>query len=245
VVPGLAVVFITMAVSSVSAWDSKNWKNITHPTHSYLTEWAIDQLKGKYPELDKYRKIIIEGANTELHELRVKNDRMYDVNLDDKRQEHRGTNEGCDDIKGWWVDAREAYRIKDPEDKYRKQAYFLVGIMLHMIEDMGVPAHAHGIKHQASLDEMDHFELAGTLTRWVAPDPNDITKQDPQYDQPWEYYKFSKDWTREHVPNYPSRTYFPMSGWNKDQLRILKERRSQTAAVVKWTLESVARAFRL
>jgi hypothetical protein len=36
-------------VPSAKAWDSKGG-NPTHPTHSYLTEWAIDQLKGQSPE---------------------------------------------------------------------------------------------------------------------------------------------------------------------------------------------------
>jgi hypothetical protein len=35
--------------SGARGWDSQAW-NPTHATHSYLTEWAIDQLKGQFPE---------------------------------------------------------------------------------------------------------------------------------------------------------------------------------------------------
>ena len=57
-------------VPAAWAWDSASW-NPTHPTHSYLTEWAIDQIKSQAPELQIYQQQIIEGANTELHELPV------------------------------------------------------------------------------------------------------------------------------------------------------------------------------
>jgi hypothetical protein len=51
-----------------SAWDSDSKFN-PNPTHSYLTNWGIDQLKAQYPELQQYRSQVVEGANTELHEL--------------------------------------------------------------------------------------------------------------------------------------------------------------------------------
>src|SRR3982750_847351 len=77
------------ATPTVLGWDSQNW-NPTHATHSYLTEWAIDQLKGQWPELQQYRTPLVDGANAELHELKVKGT-QYGVDLEAKRVEHKGT----------------------------------------------------------------------------------------------------------------------------------------------------------
>src|SRR4051794_8840379 len=65
----VASLFVTFELVSPSAlaWDS-DAGNPTHATHSYLTEWSLDQIKADYPELEKNRKAVIEGANTELHE---------------------------------------------------------------------------------------------------------------------------------------------------------------------------------
>ena len=111
-----------------------------------ITSWAIDQLKSEFPELDAYRGDIIDGANaTELHELPVKDKdlevgRKYGLDLEAKRKEHKGINAGTDDIVGWWNDALAAFCAGQ-----KPRGYFLLGIMLHMIEDMGVPSHARDL----------------------------------------------------------------------------------------------------
>ncbi|MHC5598348.1 MAG: phospholipase C/P1 nuclease family protein [Nostoc sp.] len=127
---------------SAWAWDSKSRLNVTHSTHSYLTEWAIEQIKSQFPEVQQFRTQLLEGANSELHELQTSGTK-YGIDLNAKRIQHKGTNEGCDDIKGWWQDSLSAYKSGNKE-----QAYFLTGVMLHMIEDMGVPAHANKVYHQ-------------------------------------------------------------------------------------------------
>ena len=107
----LTVALCTTAVGLVRqaiAWDSIKG-NPTHPTHSYLTEWAVDQLKAAFPEVQAFRVQLIDGANQELHELETSGS-LYGVDLEAKREQHKGTNEGCDDIQGWWDDARNAYR---------------------------------------------------------------------------------------------------------------------------------------
>ena len=53
----------------------------------------------------------------------------------------------------------------EEREKFRQRAYFLVGIILHMIEDMGVPAHAHKIYHQGNATEFDNFEFM-SLSTW-------------------------------------------------------------------------------
>ena len=225
-----------MPTLQAKAWDSQHW-NPTHPTHSYLTEWAIAQLQSQSPELQQYKTQIVEGANTELHELSVSGTK-YGVDLNAKRIQHKGTNPGCDDIQGWWQNSLAAYRNGN-----KAQAYFVTGIMLHMIEDMGVPAHANNVIHQGNLKEFDNFEFMG-LSNWK-PSVANINRQDPGYAEPWQYYAFSKDWTHTDAPNYNNRnsfskTWFFASGAER---QLLSDRQGRTSTVVKWALASAVRAF--
>lgn len=225
--------------SDALAWDSANFPNFTHATHSYITEWAIDQLKAQAPDLDKYRKPLLEGANMELHELEVKGHPIkYGIDLEAKRKQHKGTNEGCDDIQGWWQDSLAAYKQGN-----REQAYFLLGIVLHMIEDMGVPAHANKVYHQGNATEFDNFEFMA-LSNWK-PSFNDINRSDPQYDEPWKYYNFSRDWTKADAPDYNNRDKFSKF-WitaSKKERTLLSNRQGRTCYLVKWTLQSATKVF--
>jgi hypothetical protein len=218
------------------AWDSGK-SNPTHPTHSYLTEFAIDALAGQYPELETFRVQLIEGANTELHELPVSGT-AYGLDLDAKRIEHHGTNEGSDDVEGWWTDAVEAYAAGETQ-----RAYFLVGVMLHMIEDMGVPAHANRIYHQGTPSEFDNFEFLA-LSNWK-PSFAQIDKADPGYDEPWRYYRFSEAWTREDAPGYRDTGSFSKF-WltaSDAERQLLSNRQGRTATVVQWALAAAARTL--
>jgi hypothetical protein len=235
----LASLFILngLNLNSAMAWDSKAG-NPTHPTHSYLTEWAIDQLKSQSPELQQYRAQMIEGANTELHELPI-NGTMYGIDLNAKRIQHQGTNEGCSDIQGWWQDSLNAYRQGNKE-----QSYFLLGIMLHMIEDMGVPAHANKVYHQGNLSEFDNFEFMG-LSNWK-PDFTNINRRDPGYVDPWKYYAFSQGWTHTDAPNYNDRDSFSKT-WtfaSSSERQLLRNRQGRTANVAKWAMNSADAAFK-
>jgi hypothetical protein len=106
-----------------------------------------------------------------LHELKVR-ETKYGVDLEAKRVEHKGANEGCDDIEGWWRDSLAAYRAGD-----KPKAYFLLGVMLHMVEDMGVPAHANKVYHQGNATEFDNFEYMA-LSNWKTSF-DDINRPDP------------------------------------------------------------------
>jgi hypothetical protein len=238
IMTGTAVLLIGAAGTLPAlGWDSAKG-NPTHATHSHLTEWAIDQLRGAFPELQQFRKVMIEGANEELHELKVKGSK-YGVDLDAKRTQHKGTNEGCDDIEGWWTDSRDAYKAGE-----KVRAYYFLGVMLHMIEDMGVPAHANKVYHQANLTELDHFEIMA-FSNW-RPAFDAIDKDDPSYAEPWKYYDFSRDWTRADAPHYQSRTQFSKT-WTfakPAERALLSNRQGRTCLVVKWALQSAAQAFR-
>jgi hypothetical protein len=188
--------------------------------------------------VDTYRKQIVEGANTELHELPVSGTK-YGVDLDAKRKEHKGTNEGCDDIAGWWSDSLAAYQAGNKE-----QAYFLLGVMLHMIEDMGVPAHANKVYHQGNPTEFDNFEFMA-ISNWK-PKYDDINRADPGYSQPWKYYALSQDWTHADAPDYTDRSTFSKT-WllaSKEERTLFQNRQGRTCNVVKWALNSAVQAFK-
>lgn len=232
----LLVVSIALWSPWAWAWDSAAG-NPTHPTHSYLTEWAIEQLQDQAPELQQFRSAIIEGANSELHELPVSGTK-YGIDLNAKRVQHKGTNEGCDDIQGWWQDSLTAYHQGQKE-----QGYFLLGVMLHMIEDMGVPAHANKVYHQGSLTEFDNFEFMA-LANWK-PKFDDINRQDPEFAEPWQYYAFSQEWTHADAPNYNDRDSFSKF-WltaSSSERKLLSNRQGRTCYVTKWALSSAINAF--
>ncbi len=234
---GLALLFVNSIIFiPARAWDSKG-SNPTHSTHSYLTEWALDQLQVLNPELSRYRKEIIEGSNQELHEIPVSG-AMYQIDLESKRVQRKGTNEGCEDIKGYWDDSLHEYRKGNKE-----AAYFLLGIMLHMVQDMGVPAHAHRVYHQGTVSEFDNFEFMALLN-WK-PRFSEIGLEDPLYADPWRYYYLSESWTRLDVPSYKSRNEFSKF-WitsTSSEKRLLGNRQGRTAVLTKWAIESALRNF--
>jgi hypothetical protein len=238
---GLATIALSLALASPGlAWDSAKFKMLTrivHPTHSYLTEYALDQLQKAFPELKQYRDVIVEGANQELHELPVKGS-LHGIDLEKKRVEHKGTNAGSDDMPGWWADAKAAYASGNKE-----LAYFEIGIVLHMIEDMGVPAHANGVYHQGTITEFDNFE-AMALQKWD-PDLKHVDRKDPGYNDPSKYYRFSQDWTHADAPDYHDRDAFAKT-WltaSDDEKALVRNRQGRTATVAMWALRAAVNAF--
>lgn len=224
------------ASAPVRAWDSAGG-NPTHSTHSYLTEWAVDQLQEEYPELRRFRRALIRGANKELHGEPVTRTR-HGVTLDGRRRNHQEANGSSGNPKAWWNDSLAAYRKGDKE-----AAYFLLGILLHMIQDMGVPAHANGVPHQGNLAGCDNLEFMA-LWNWK-PSFQAINRTDPGFAAPWRYYAFSREWTQEDAPDYRDREQFPKT-WvfaSTGERTLLRNRQGRTCYTVKWALESAAKAF--
>ena len=225
-----------LRVYPAAAWDSAGW-NPTHPTHTYLTEYAIKELKGAHPSVDKYRKQLIAGSNTEIHELPIKCTK-YGVDFNERRaNRYIGTNVGCKHPDLMWKDALDAYRQGNKE-----LAYFLIGMLLHQIQDMGVPSHAHDIYHQGNATQFDNFEFMA-LWNWK-PDYRAIKKQDPgvndptAFADPSAYYEFSKKWCIEDAPSYTSSKQFSKT-WtlaSREERKLLQQRQAATAMVTKWAL---------
>jgi hypothetical protein len=245
---GIAAVLIALLVSPVGAWDGATWKNPTHPTHSFITEYAINGLKARYPEADKYREDLLNGANLEMHELEISSDwyiKKYKVDVEERRKNrYLGTNPGCECPNLIWKDARAAYKAGN-----KNVAFFLLGILFHEIQDMAVPAHAHNIYHQGNPIQCDNLEFMA-LTNWK-PDFSVISTKDPalqdksKYADPSAYYEFSKAWCLKEAPNYKSRSEFSKT-WalaSKDERALLSKRQASACVLTKWALESALVAF--
>lgn len=218
------------------SWDSQSG-NPTHATHSYLTEYAVDQLKGEFPELATYKATLVKGANEELHEIA-----LSDPDLESLREAADGTNWSCNHPEIVWAKAQDAYESGDKD-----RAYFLTGIVLHWVEDMGVPAHAFHVIHQGSWSMRDNFELLA-LQKW-APRYN-ITKSDPRYWAPSDYLAVSQDWAESDFhATFPgatyTRTFFSMSWlWaSHTQAQFVEDRQGRTATVATWALRAAVENF--
>lgn len=213
------------------AWDSEE-HNPTHATHSYLTEAALGAVAARYPEAWSHRLLLIAGANTELHELPVS-----DPVLEQLRRDVEGTNAGCRHPERLWSRVQSSYRAGD-----RDTAYFLLGILLHYVEDMGVPAHALGVAHQGTFAEHDNFELMG-LMRW-APDYSSVNRTRPWSTSPDAFVAWSGAWARDDFASaFPGQAYrrdfFP-STWlfaRKKFTTFVKQREGRTAVATYWALD--------
>lgn len=223
-----------VSASEQQGWDSQH-ANPTHATHSYLTELAIDQVAPRYPEIYAYQTTLVEGANTELHELPLKN-----PDLEALRRRYDGTNAACNHPELVWADANQAYFSGATQ-----RAYFLLGVLLHYVEDLGVPAHALGVEHQGTWSDMDNFEWMA-LTRW-APDFA-TSESDPFIDAPDAYVAWSAQWTRDDFASaFPGQTYrrnfFPLT-WvlvSKRYTSFVKQREGRSAIAASYALEAAMR----
>jgi hypothetical protein len=213
-------------------WDSQDG-NPTHATHSYLTEYAIDRLRWRFPELQTYRALLVDGANRELHELP-----LSDPEEEALRVEAEGTNWGASHPERTWRRARAWYAAGD-----RARAYWYLGMVLHWVEDMGVPAHALHVVHQGTFAERDGFEVLA-LQSW-SPSFNAVNRWNPRYGAPSDYVAFSGAWAaQDFAETWPgrayTRTFFP-TVWlftSRAQAQFVRNRQGRTAVVTEWALES-------
>lgn len=216
-------------------WDSQKG-NPTHATHSYLTEEAIARVRDAHPEVEAYRADLVKGANEEIHDLV-----LSDALLESLRLEFGGTNGSCQHPERVWAHAQERFAAGD-----RHSAYWYLGILLHYVEDLGVPAHALGVYHQSSVTNWDTFELLA-FSNWK-PSYAEIDRSDPHLDDPSGYAQVSSDWTASNfVEAWPSTTYkrtFFSKTWtfaSHKERAFLSNRQGRSAIVTSWALESAAR----
>ena len=238
---GISAVLLVVLSTTATAWDSEDW-NPTRASHSQMAEYAINESQQYFPEAGKYSKQLIEGANCEMHELKIKASdgiKRYCPNLEDRRKNrYIGTNPGCKRPDLIWADALLAYKAGRKE-----AAYFLFGVLLHQIQDIGVPAHAHDVYHQGSPKEFDNFEMIA-LSNWK-PDFAAVDRKDPKYRDPSSYYKLSKSWCLEDAPDYKDRSTFSKT-WilaSNAERELLSKRQASACLLSEWALESAMIAF--
>ena len=241
----------------LQAWDSRTESGLQvgDGMHYQFTLLAgqMAQADGSN-ELGQFFPWVAKGSLTEMHELKAKAIDVADgqavgLDLEAKRVQHRGTNAGTDNIQGWWSDSAAAY-----QNGNKSQAYFLLGIVLHMVEDMGVPAHANNVYHQGNLTEFDNFEFNATFnlsyildgTRSIL-ESSRINRGDPQFADPSRYYAFSRDWTHSDAPNYVDRSKYPKTRlwpfYSDGDEQLMRNRQARTTIVTYWCLRAALRAF--
>jgi hypothetical protein len=216
-------------------WDSAGG-NPTHATHSYMAEFAVKTLADELPEVATYKDAILRGVNLELHDLPITKDEAMEA----LRVEIGGNNWAAEHPEILWSRARESYAAGDKDT-----AYFYVGIILHYVQDMGVPAHAFHVIHQSSASNWDHIELLGFFQFHadfsVAPPP------DPGLDNPVDYLAWSAGTARDQFnAAFPgatyTRTFFPQA---YDQMtdvhwKFLRGREAQCSWGTAYALRSAA-----
>lgn len=217
-------------------WDSAAG-NPTHPTHSIMADFAIKQIKSRQPEVEKYRKAIVDGANLELHDLQHKT-------FEALRVEIGGNNWAAEHPEMLWDKARASYKSGD-----KAQAYFYVGILLHYVQDMGVPAHAFHVIHQSGPKDWDHTELLAFFDfhgDLKAPGP-----RDPKLADPVSYIEWSAQLARDHFAAlFPGETYHrkfmpqAYADLNETHWAFLRGREAHCAHATAYALESAAAALR-
>jgi hypothetical protein len=223
-------------------WDSADG-NFTHPTHSYLAEAAIERVAPEYPEVRTYKTVIVKGANLELHERRLRHNEDDGDRFEALRVEIGGNNWAADRPGLLWHKARASYAAGD-----RDAAYLYVGILLHYVQDMGVPAHAFHVIHQSSFGKQDHFELQ-CFFKWQ-PRYESIDRADPAFEDPTDYVQWSGDWAAaQFTATYPGATYerrffdSDASKLSDTDWRFIRDRQGQTVMANTWALRAAAKAF--
>lgn len=216
-------------------WDSADG-NPTHATHSIMAERAIKNLTGELPEVGIYEASIVEGANLELHELPSKTH-------DDLRREIGGNNWAADHPEVLWEKARASYAAGD-----KASAYLYVGVLLHYVQDMGVPAHAFHVIHQSSFGQQDNIEVLGFFD-FHADFASEAT-MDPSFADPVDYVEWSGKTARDHFHSVfgndtYTRTYFPQAyaDMTDTHWAFLRRREAECARGTEYALRSAVKAL--
>jgi len=221
--------------SAEQDWDSADG-NPTHATHSIMAEFAIKNLSRDLPEVRTYEENLKEGANLELHELPSKTH-------DALRIEVGGNNWGADHPEVLWEKARASYTAGD-----KANAYVYVGILLHYVQDMGVPAHAFHVIHQSSFGEQDNIEVLGFFD--FHADFASAVTMDPSLANPVDYVEWSAKTARDHFHSVfgndvYTRKYFPQAyaDMTDTHWSFLRRREAECARATEYALRSAATAF--
>ncbi len=238
----MAFILVWFSGSRAAAWD-------TFTTHEDITEFAFEVANDA--EANLYIEELVIGGNTEIHELPLTGDHRtkFGIDMEAKRVWYDGKNWGVEKPERIWFDALTAY-----SNNNKILAYFYLGVLLHQVEDMGVPSHANHLYHQFT---------PGDLSRWISLDilnfdnleaffalsatilPASIIQQsgrtDPHLASPADYFEYSRQWTLSDSSQYPGPDDFPfvlnpVDNITPAQLLWATQRYARTCTVTYWTL---------
>lgn len=205
---GLAVGILCVVAN---AWDTGV---LSRSTHKLIVERGKSWMNPQDTELNAYQARLYDGCNSENHE----NDKA-----------HNGNNWGTEGMQIWWNEAVSAYNSSlanilkgdlTAANKDKNLAYFKLGCMMHLICDLGVPAHSthvghgfgYGFFHPDQFEIMANANWKPTYKSSSENDPYVGGSGDPGYSSPCDYYLLSQKWTFYDVTNEPSDTG---KGWLK------------------------------
>ena len=138
------VIFLCILITFLTAnsWGWWSASNIFNSTHHNITDDSINLPGANYPDVTtKFSGDISDWTSGTTDDVRA----------------HAGdalANGGP--IGQWWYNAQKQYK----EGNFAAgdwSAYYYVGLMMHLIEDQAVPAHAYNIPH-GTLGHMDNLE---------------------------------------------------------------------------------------
>jgi len=163
-------------------------------THRSLSEEAIANIpQDQYPDVTTIFGEDIIGWTSN-----IKDDQRAHGNYNDR-------NDGPADY--WWKLALTQYGVfeftgaGDPLASPKPGAYYYLALIVHLTEDMGVPAHAYNILHSQDSDDLDNMEQVAFISYREAK--HLVTIQDTGKD-PLQCYYLS----REHTLSLTSPPYW-------------------------------------
>ena len=144
----LVIVSILSTAGSGLAWWS--WPPADN-THRNLTQGAIAQIpQDQYPD-------VTTSFGGDIAD--------WTSNVTDDQRAHANHSDRNDGPVGyWWKLALSQYGVfeftgsGDPLSTPRPGAYYYLALIVHLTEDMGVPAHAYNILHSQSSEDLDSME---------------------------------------------------------------------------------------
>lgn len=232
------IIFLFIGIFSAEVLHAWGNLDFIYSLHTKMTKFAIAELND--PEVNSNRSALESGSCLEVHEFPLVPwfTHYRGFNFENRRSRvYQGNNWGCAHPEAMWYDALAAYR-----EGNKNLAYYTLGVLLHQIQDQGVPAHAHHVIH--GFFDADNFEIISFFN--FVPDTTNINKVDPLYPEPWQYYQFAIDWTLEDVPVYKSRFDFETS-WNKASPEIkdlVRKREGRSCIATLWALKQAVKAFK-
>lgn len=145
---------LSIYVSTVTAWWSVP-TDFSGSTHYKLTDDARTLIGSDYPDIIKFGVDISDWTAGSTDDARAHNQNSETLETLNKL-----LNGGP--IRDWWDKAQTQYIDSHNFDSGDWSAYYYIALMMHLIEDQSVPAHAYNIKH-GSLGYMDNMEQLASL----------------------------------------------------------------------------------